>query len=278
MSRRLQPLGSCSRSKAAGGTRDRPRRKENSNAHSHHRFAARSSDRDQETAREAGLRSLHAAYPIPDTRMCFREWSSEQTSHDGQLGAPFRPVVGFEVPPELCHCGGVRGPARDRLAFERKDGQHAMGPVVLPRAPARARGARRSDGLREPDGPRILRVRNAGAEVSERRLRGHLVSGPTMRQRPECADLNEASTLPPSTRWPFRRIEVRSCWPGESIGENIMNSVVHFEMPFDDSNRMTKFYESAFGWRTQKLGEDMGSYVLATTTETDDNVPPSPGA
>src|SRR5262245_42657103 len=55
-----------------------------------------------------------------------------------------------------------------------------------------------------------------------------------------------------------------------------MNSVVHFEMPFDDRDRMTKFYESAFGWRTQKLGED--SYVLATTTETDDHGPRSPGA
>ena len=57
-----------------------------------------------------------------------------------------------------------------------------------------------------------------------------------------------------------------------------MNSVVHFEMPFDDRDRMAKFYESAFGWYTQKLGEDMGSYVLATTTETDDNGPRKPGA
>jgi uncharacterized protein len=57
-----------------------------------------------------------------------------------------------------------------------------------------------------------------------------------------------------------------------------MNSVVHFEMPFDDRDRMAKFYESAFGWRTQKLGEDMGSYVLATTTETDANGPRKPGA
>jgi uncharacterized protein len=57
-----------------------------------------------------------------------------------------------------------------------------------------------------------------------------------------------------------------------------MNSVVHFEMPFDDRDRMAKFYESAFGWHTQKLGEDMGSYVLATTTETDDNGPRKPGA
>lgn len=57
-----------------------------------------------------------------------------------------------------------------------------------------------------------------------------------------------------------------------------MDSVVHFEMPYDDRKRMAKFYESAFGWQTQMLGEDMGNYVLATTTETDDMVPKSPGA
>jgi uncharacterized protein len=57
-----------------------------------------------------------------------------------------------------------------------------------------------------------------------------------------------------------------------------MNGVVHFEMPFDDRDRMANFYESAFGWHTQKLGEDMGNYVLATTTETDQRGPKRPGA
>ena len=46
-----------------------------------------------------------------------------------------------------------------------------------------------------------------------------------------------------------------------------MNPVVHFEMPYDDPARMGKFYKSAFGWKTKMLGEKMGSYVLATTTE-----------
>ena len=55
-----------------------------------------------------------------------------------------------------------------------------------------------------------------------------------------------------------------------------MNPVVHFEMPYDNRVRMAKFYESAFGWQTQMLGEDMGNYVLATTTETDENGPKSP--
>lgn len=57
-----------------------------------------------------------------------------------------------------------------------------------------------------------------------------------------------------------------------------MNPVVHFEMPYDIRERMAKFYESAFGWQTQMLGEEMGNYVLATTTETDENGPKKPGA
>ena len=57
-----------------------------------------------------------------------------------------------------------------------------------------------------------------------------------------------------------------------------MNPVVHFEMPYDNSDRVARFYESAFGWRMQKLGAEMGNYVLATTTETDDSGPKRPGA
>ncbi len=57
-----------------------------------------------------------------------------------------------------------------------------------------------------------------------------------------------------------------------------MNPVVHFEMPYDNRKRMAKIYESAFGWQTQMLGEDMGNYVLATTTDTDENGPKRPGA
>lgn len=49
-----------------------------------------------------------------------------------------------------------------------------------------------------------------------------------------------------------------------------MNPVVHFEMPYDDRDRMATLYETAFGWQTQKLGEEMGNYVLATTTESDE--------
>jgi predicted enzyme related to lactoylglutathione lyase len=50
-----------------------------------------------------------------------------------------------------------------------------------------------------------------------------------------------------------------------------MNPVVHFEMPYENSERLVKFYAQAFGWSMQKLGRDMGDYVLASTTETDEN-------
>jgi len=52
------------------------------------------------------------------------------------------------------------------------------------------------------------------------------------------------------------------------------NPVVHFEMPAEDTNRMSTFYNSAFGWETKVLGEEMGNYVLVTTTETDERQMP----
>jgi uncharacterized protein len=48
-----------------------------------------------------------------------------------------------------------------------------------------------------------------------------------------------------------------------------MNPVVHFELPYFDAKRAAKFYHSAFGWKMQELGEEMGNYILATTAETD---------
>ncbi|SDG79608.1 VOC family protein [Sulfitobacter delicatus] len=53
--------------------------------------------------------------------------------------------------------------------------------------------------------------------------------------------------------------------------------VVHFEMPYRDAARAAKFYEAAFGWQTQKMGSDMGDYVLLETTETKDSRPTTPG-
>ena len=57
-----------------------------------------------------------------------------------------------------------------------------------------------------------------------------------------------------------------------------MNGVVHFEMPFENRQRMATFYESIFGWQLQMLDETMGNYVLATTTESDEKGPKKPGA
>src|ERR1043165_9088422 len=57
-----------------------------------------------------------------------------------------------------------------------------------------------------------------------------------------------------------------------------MNPVVHFEMGYFDRERMKKFYETAFQWKLQQMGEEMGNYVLALTGETDENGrPKTPG-
>jgi predicted enzyme related to lactoylglutathione lyase len=58
-----------------------------------------------------------------------------------------------------------------------------------------------------------------------------------------------------------------------------MNPVVHFEMPYEDKERMAQFYTKAFGWKTEMLGESMGNYVVAQTTAGDENGrPKNPGA
>jgi uncharacterized protein len=49
-----------------------------------------------------------------------------------------------------------------------------------------------------------------------------------------------------------------------------MSPVVHFEMGYNDRDRMVKFYETAFGWKAQVMGPEMGNYVVAQTTATDD--------
>jgi predicted enzyme related to lactoylglutathione lyase len=49
-----------------------------------------------------------------------------------------------------------------------------------------------------------------------------------------------------------------------------MEPVIHFELPAEDSRRVSMFYENAFGWQTTPLGPEMGDFVLAFTTETDE--------
>jgi len=50
-----------------------------------------------------------------------------------------------------------------------------------------------------------------------------------------------------------------------------INPIVHFEMPYEQSDRLVQFYSHAFGWKMMPLGEEMGGYVLAHTTEMDEN-------
>ncbi len=58
-----------------------------------------------------------------------------------------------------------------------------------------------------------------------------------------------------------------------------MDPVVHFEMPAEDRKRMADFYTTVFGWKTEMLGPEMGEYVLARTSESDETGrPKNPGA
>ncbi len=49
-----------------------------------------------------------------------------------------------------------------------------------------------------------------------------------------------------------------------------MFPVVHFEIPTSNRDKISAFYEKAFGWKMQKLGEKNGNYTLIHTAETDD--------
>lgn len=50
---------------------------------------------------------------------------------------------------------------------------------------------------------------------------------------------------------------------------NKMNPVVHFEMPYENRERMAKFYTDVFGWEVQMLGEEMGNYAVVKTADSD---------
>ena len=59
-----------------------------------------------------------------------------------------------------------------------------------------------------------------------------------------------------------------------------MDSVVHFEIPADDSKRAQSFYKKVFGWHTEEMKMPGMEYVMARTTETDEKsmAPKQPGA
>jgi len=43
-------------------------------------------------------------------------------------------------------------------------------------------------------------------------------------------------------------------------------------MPYEDADRVTKFYQQALGWNMQLIpGEAMGNYITAETSETDES-------
>jgi hypothetical protein len=50
---------------------------------------------------------------------------------------------------------------------------------------------------------------------------------------------------------------------------NNTNPVVHFEMPYEDRDRMVKFYKEVFEWDIQVLGPEMGNYVLVNHPKED---------
>lgn len=56
-----------------------------------------------------------------------------------------------------------------------------------------------------------------------------------------------------------------------------MDPVVHFEMPYDNRDRVSRFYQSAFGWQMTDPGPEMGNYLLASTAESDEKGPKRPG-
>jgi uncharacterized protein len=55
-----------------------------------------------------------------------------------------------------------------------------------------------------------------------------------------------------------------------------MDSIVHFEIPADNTKRASEFYNKAFGWMMNSMPEF--DYIMIGTTESDENgMPKSPG-
>ncbi len=56
-----------------------------------------------------------------------------------------------------------------------------------------------------------------------------------------------------------------------------MDPVIHFEMPAEDRKRMMAFYSKVFEWEIKQLGPEMGDFVTADTTESENGMPKKPG-
>ena len=57
-----------------------------------------------------------------------------------------------------------------------------------------------------------------------------------------------------------------------------MNSVVHFEVAADNPQRAKKFYGDVFEWTFNQMGDEYGKYIMAMTTDSDENGPKKRGA
>jgi uncharacterized protein len=58
-----------------------------------------------------------------------------------------------------------------------------------------------------------------------------------------------------------------------------MNSVVHFEVVAEDTDRAKGFYGDVFDWKFTDMTGDYGNYIMVQTTETDEQrMPKKPGA
>jgi uncharacterized protein len=57
----------------------------------------------------------------------------------------------------------------------------------------------------------------------------------------------------------------------------VSGQVVHFEIPADDVERASAFYQGAFGWQLQSM-PDMGYTMISTTPSGPDGQPSEPGA
>lgn len=50
------------------------------------------------------------------------------------------------------------------------------------------------------------------------------------------------------------------------------NKVVHFEVPYDDKDRVQEFYSNVFGWKMQDMPEM--NYLITHTVDVDDEMMP----
>ncbi len=57
-----------------------------------------------------------------------------------------------------------------------------------------------------------------------------------------------------------------------------MDSVIHFEIPAKDMEKMKKFYTAVFGWKMTDASMPQMKYTMVETTETGKEGPTKPGA